>query len=59
MIKYKGQNVCSKCKSNNITYRINYDIGEEWNKEKDDNLIHCLDCDHEIDDNTNNNKVKF
>ena len=46
-------NKCSKCNSSNITHRINYDFGEEWDKDRDDNVIHCLDCGHEIDDNTN------
>jgi DNA-directed RNA polymerase subunit RPC12/RpoP len=46
-------NKCSKCNSSNITYRINYDFGEKWDEDRDDNVIHCLDCGHEIDDNTN------
>ena len=51
-IEYKGQHICSKCNSNDITYRINYDFGEEWDEDRDDNLIHCLSCGHEVDDNT-------
>ena len=56
LVKKKGSkkmNKCSKCNSSNITYRINYDFGEEWNEDRDNNVIYCLDCGHEIDDNTN------
>jgi len=51
-IEYRGQHICSKCNSNDITYRINYDFGEEWDEDRDDNLIHCHTCGHEIDDNS-------
>jgi|5_EtaG_2_1085323.scaffolds.fasta_scaffold135120_3 DNA-directed RNA polymerase subunit RPC12/RpoP len=38
---------CKKCGSKNLDYRSNYEWGEEYNEDNEDNIIQCDDCNNE------------
>ena len=47
---------CEKCGSKNLDYRSNYEWGEEYNEDNEDNIIQCDDCNNEWE---TNDQLKF
>ena len=45
---------CIKCKSEDLDYRSNYEWGEEWNPNKNDNIVKCNNCDYEKEEKCKN-----
>ena len=41
---------CEKCGSKNLDYRSNYEWGEEYNEDNEDNIIQCNNCNNEWED---------